>query len=177
MINKFKLIATILVLAGDNFSYYQINSYKTNNYFLSRINPRYWDGGIQPILDKLGKEVGSTFKNCIIDSYEVGCNNWTKGFEKEFERLRGYDCWPYLPTLAGYYVESGEITERFLWDFRRTIGDLISENYYHYFAERCHKVGLQLFGRTLWRPFRMPPGRDSRRHCHERVLVRERNIL
>ena len=47
----------------------------------------YWDGGIQPILDKLGKEVGSTFKNCIIDSYEVGCNNWTKGFEKEFERL------------------------------------------------------------------------------------------
>ena len=113
----------------------------------------YWDGGIQPILDKLGKEVGSTFKNCIIDSYEVGCNNWTKGFEKEFERLRGYDCWPYLPTLAGYYVESGEITERFLWDFRRTIGDLISENYYHYFAERCHKVGLQLSVEPYGGPF------------------------
>lgn len=113
----------------------------------------YWNGGIQPILDKLGKEVGTTFKNCIIDSYEVGCNNWTIGFENEFERLRGYDCWSYLPALAGYYLESGEITERFLWDFRRTVGDLISENYYHYFAERCHKVGLQFSVEPYGGPF------------------------
>lgn len=87
---------------------------------------QYWQKGILPILNKLGDLVGKTVNNCLIDSYEVGCTNYTEGFEKEFNRLRGYDFRSYLPVLAGYYVESGEISERFLWDLRRTIGDLIA---------------------------------------------------
>ncbi|WP_288954848.1 glycosyl hydrolase, partial [uncultured Polaribacter sp.] len=99
----------------------------------------YWNKGVQPILNKLEGLVGETVKNCLIDSYEVGSQNWTSGFEDEFQKLRGYNLTSYLPTLAGYYVESGEITERFQWDFRRTIGDLIAENYYGHFAELCYK--------------------------------------
>ena len=113
----------------------------------------HWEGAIKPILDKLGPLVGSSLTNCIIDSYEVGCNNWTSGFDKKFEQLRGYDCMPFLPSLAGYYVESGEITERFLWDFRRTIGDLITENYYTYFRERCHEQGLKFAVEPYGGPF------------------------
>ena len=113
----------------------------------------YWQGGIQPILNKLGDLVGTTVNNCLIDSYEVGTTNWTAGFDVEFEKLRGYNLKPYLPTLAGYYVESGEITERFLWDFRRTIGDLIAENYYGYFGELCHKNRLNFSVEPYWGPF------------------------
>lgn len=113
----------------------------------------YWKGGIQPILDKLGPLVGTSLVNCIIDSYEVGCNNWTPGFCEEFKRLRGYDCIPYLLTMAGYYVDSGEVTERFLWDFRRTIGDLMAENYYGYFRDLCHQKGLQLSIEPYGGPF------------------------
>lgn len=113
----------------------------------------YWKGGIQPILDKLGPLVGTSLVNCIIDSYEVGCNNWTSGFRKEFKRLRGYDCLPYLLTLAGYYVDSGETTERFLWDFRRTIGDLMAANYYGHFRELCHREGLRLSIEPYGGPF------------------------
>ena len=102
----------------------------------------YWAGGIEPILDKLGPLAGSAVTNCLIDSYEVGCNNWTGGFDRTFEQRFGYDCMPFLPVLAGYYVDSGEITERFLWDFRRLIGDLIAENYYGRFSELCHEHGL-----------------------------------
>ena len=91
--------------------------------------------------------------NCIIDSYEVGCNNWTIGFREEFKRLRRYDCLPYLLTVAGYYVDSGEVTERFLWDFRRTIGDLMAENYYGYFRELCHREGLKLSIEPYGGPF------------------------
>ena len=103
----------------------------------------FWAGGVQPIIDKLGSLVGSSLTNCLIDSYEVGCNNWTSGFDNEFKQRRGYDCMAFLPALAGYYVESGEITERFLWDFRKTIGDLIADNYYGYFTELCHKYGMK----------------------------------
>lgn len=113
----------------------------------------YWQGGIKPILDKLGSLAGTTLVNCIIDSYEVGCNNWTSGFRDAFKRLRGYDCLSYLPALAGYYVDSGEITERFLWDFRRTIGDLMAENYYGYFRELCHQNRLKLSIEPYGGPF------------------------
>lgn len=113
----------------------------------------YWQGGIKPILDKLGPLVGTSLVNCIIDSYEVGCNNWTPDFRKEFKRLRGYDCQSYLLALAGYYVDSGEVTERFLWDFRRTIGDLIAGNYYGYFRELCHQEGLRLSIEPYGGPF------------------------
>ena len=113
----------------------------------------YWKGGVQPIIDKLGDLIGTTVNNCLIDSYEVETTNWTTGFETQFEKLRGYDLTTYLPTLAGYYVESGEISERFLWDFRRTIGDLIAENYYAHFAELCHKNGMKFSVEPYWGPF------------------------
>jgi hypothetical protein len=113
----------------------------------------YWAGGIQPIIDKLGPLIGSTVTNCIIDSYEVGCNNWTETFIDDFKKRRQYDLMVYLPTLAGYYVESGEVSERFLWDFRKTIGDLIADNYYGYFGELCHKNKLKFSTEPYGGPF------------------------
>jgi hypothetical protein len=113
----------------------------------------YWAGGIQPILDKVGPLVGETLTNCSIDSYEVGCNNWTTGFADDFKKLRHYDGMAYLPALAGYYIESGEITERFLWDFRKMVGDLIADNYYKYFGELCHKHGMKFTVEPYGGPF------------------------
>ena len=113
----------------------------------------FWQGGIQPIIKKLDTLIGTAVKRCHIDSYEVGTTNWTPKFAEEFKNLRSYDCKQYLPSLAGYYVESGEETERFLWDFRRTIGDLIAKNYYGYFSELSHKNGLQFSTEPYWGPF------------------------
>jgi len=102
----------------------------------------HWQGGIEPILKKLGNLAGPVMNNLLIDSYEVGINNWTKGFEKEFEMRRGYAMSRYLPTLAGRVVDSTDVSERFLWDYRRTISDLFTANYYGYFADKCHAAGL-----------------------------------
>lgn len=113
----------------------------------------FWKGGIQPIIDELGTLMGSVVNNCLIDSYEVGTANWTSGFDDAFKQHRQYDCSMFLPTIAGYYVESGEVTERFLWDFRRTIGDLMAENYYAYFGELCHKNGMKYSVEPYWGPF------------------------
>lgn len=113
----------------------------------------YWQGGIQPIIDKLGSLVGTTLNNCLVDSYEVGCGNWTPGFDKEFAKRRGYNLLFFLPVIAGYYVESGEITERFLFDFRRTVGDLTADNYYNYFSEKCHKYGIKFSTEPYGGPF------------------------
>jgi hypothetical protein len=80
--------------------------------------------------------------NIHVDSWEVGCQNWTHGLEGIFLRRVGYSMIPYLPVLAGRVVGSVEESERFLEDFRRLLADLLAENYAGRFAERCHEYGL-----------------------------------
>lgn len=102
----------------------------------------FWAGGMAPLIKELGPLAGKTLNNCLVDSYEVGCQNWTPRFREEFTRRRGYDPLPLLPVMTGRVIGSGEESERFLWDLRRTIGDLFAENYFSYFAETCRKNGL-----------------------------------
>ena len=113
----------------------------------------HWRGGIQPILDHLGPLAGKVLNNLLIDSYEVGCGNWTEGFDSEFRARRGYDCTPYLPAMAGFVVEDGLQSERFLWDWRKTVGQLMADNYYTYFGDLCHQHGLKFCTEPYTGPF------------------------
>jgi hypothetical protein len=103
----------------------------------------HWREGIQPVLDHLGPLVGKSLNTIHLDSYEAGLHHWTPRMKQEFEKRRGYDPAPYLLALTGRLIEDSETTERFFWDFRRTISDLFEENYYGYFADLCHENGLQ----------------------------------
>ncbi|MCP4313431.1 MAG: hypothetical protein GY790_19410 [Bacteroidetes bacterium] len=102
----------------------------------------HWREGIQPVLDHLGPLVGNSFHIIHLDSYEAGLHHWTPRMRQEFKKLRGYDPTPYLLALTGRLIEDPATTERFLWDFRRTISDLFTENYYGYYADLCHENGL-----------------------------------
>ena len=104
---------------------------------------QHWNGFMQKVLDDLGPLAGNAFNASLIDSYEVGGQNWTKDFAAEFKKRRGYDPVKYLPTFTGRVVGSPALTERFLWDVRRTIADLFAENYYAHFAELCHEHGIK----------------------------------
>ena len=95
-------------------------------------------------LGPLAGDVKSGLNNIIIDSYETGLQNWTQGFEDEFRRRRGYAMRPYLAALAGHVVENAEVTERFLWDFRRTVADMFAENFAGEMARKCHACDLRL---------------------------------
>ncbi|MEI8291450.1 MAG: glycosyl hydrolase [Verrucomicrobiota bacterium] len=102
----------------------------------------HWDGFMQKILDDVGPLAGKTLTTSLIDSYEVGGQNWNKDFRAEFQKRRGYDLLTYLPAMTGRIVDSPARTERFLWDLRRTIADLFAENYFGHFAELCRRHGL-----------------------------------
>ena len=102
----------------------------------------HWDGFMKKVLEDVGPLAGKTLTTSLIDSYEVGGQNWTKDFRDEFKKRRGYDLLSYLPTFTGRVVENPTVSERFLWDIRRTIADLFAENYFGHFAELCRKHGL-----------------------------------
>ncbi len=103
----------------------------------------HWAGMMGPIVKGAGSLAGKSLNNCLIDSYEVGTQNWSPQFQAEFTKRRGYDPLPYLPIISGRIIESTEFSERFLWDMRRTICDLFADNYFGYMAETCHKNGLK----------------------------------
>jgi hypothetical protein len=102
----------------------------------------FWPGFMGVVIAEAGPLTGKTLDNALIDSYETGYQNWTPRFRQDFMRLRGYDPMPYLPAITGRVVESLEKSERFLWDFRRTVADLWAANYYGYFGELCRKHGM-----------------------------------
>jgi hypothetical protein len=102
----------------------------------------HWAGFMQKILDDIGPLAGKTLDCSLIDSYEVGGQDWTENFRAEFQKRRGYDPLEFLPTVTGRVVDNLETTERFLWDMRRTIADLFAENYYDHFAQLCRQHGL-----------------------------------
>lgn len=88
--------------------------------------------------------VPKTLVSTHIDSWEVGSQNWTKNFREEFRKRRGYDLFPFLPVMTGRVVESMEVSERFLWDLRQTVSDLLVENYAGRFRALAHKHGMRL---------------------------------
>lgn len=87
---------------------------------------------------------GKAISMSHIDSWEVGSQNWTTGFREEFQKRCGYDLLTYFPVLTGRVVDSGDVSERFLWDLRRVVGDLLIENYAGHMRELCHQHGLTL---------------------------------
>jgi hypothetical protein len=103
----------------------------------------HWDGFMQKVLDDIGPLAGKALDSSLIDSYEVGGQDWTANFREEFQKRRGYDPLKFLPTFTGHVVDSPAVTERFLWDMRRTIADLFAENYFGHFAELCRQHGLK----------------------------------
>lgn len=101
-----------------------------------------------PMLEDSAAVGGNVLKYLFIDSYEIGANvrgqqpTWTQGFRQEFKEGRGYGLLPYFPALARRIVDSRQVTDRFLADFRWTIGDLMAERFWTKFKELAHERGV-----------------------------------
>jgi hypothetical protein len=85
----------------------------------------------------------------LSDSAEIGAQNWTDDFLTEFAQRRGYDAHAWLPVLTGVIVQSPEASDRFLWDFRRTIADLFAQNHYGEIAAELHQYHMGYYAEAL----------------------------
>lgn len=81
----------------------------------------------------------------LVDSYEAGIANWTSKARAEFGRRRGYDMRRWMPALAGEILESAQETDRFLFDWRKTLGELMAENLYGKLADTMRAKGMQTY--------------------------------
>jgi len=84
-------------------------------------------------------------KTFMLDSYEVDeALDWTDRFAEEFRKLRGYDPIPYLPALVDPSALNPDVAERFIYDYRKTVSDLIIEDHFRAVRDVLNKRGLRL---------------------------------
>lgn len=93
----------------------------------------------------------------LTDSYEAEQETWTPAMFEEFKRLRGYDLKPWLPVLTGAIIDSAERSERFLHDWRQTLGDLVVSTY-----NLVSQIAINDYGMK---------GRYTESHENDRVLM------
>ncbi|MCU0455216.1 MAG: hypothetical protein MUE74_02850 [Bacteroidales bacterium] len=112
----------------------------------SRHSEDYIRAYTDPIRQSLGQLYGRSMQYVLLDSWEAGMQNWTDEMTGEFARRRGYDPTPYLPCLAGRVVGNSEFSDRFLWDFRRTLADMFAENHFKVITDYLHNQGIKTYG-------------------------------
>lgn len=114
---------------------------------VDKLNPvyvkRYFDNYLDQYKDATGGLMGKRGLQYIItDSWEAGTQNWTDNMMTEFKNRRGYDILQWLPVLTGHVVESAEASDRFLWDFRRTLEELVAEYHYDQLTDILEERGM-----------------------------------
>ncbi|MGB6191356.1 MAG: glycosyl hydrolase [Terracidiphilus sp.] len=119
---------------------------KMNRGFVKNYFEKYLDSYEQTVgPDLMGKR---GIRYVINDSWEAGSQNWTDDMIAQFKKLRGYDPVPWMPVLAGRVVVSSEASDRFLWDFRKTIADLIATEHYAELEDILHEHHMGHYGES-----------------------------
>ena len=106
---------------------------------------KYLDNYKNAVGDLMGKR---GLRYVISDSWEAGTANWTDDMVAQFTKRRGYDPRPWMPVLAGRVIESAQDSDRFLWDFRKTLGELLAENHYDQINDILHARGMGHYGES-----------------------------
>ncbi|MBP7141999.1 MAG: hypothetical protein KBA71_08830 [Opitutaceae bacterium] len=101
------------------------------------------------VVEKLKKGLGPDLaarglKNMYLASYEVVGRVWSPVFAGEFKRRRGYELETWLPAIFGARIGNDELTQRFLFDYQKTLGEVVVDAYYRTAVEVARAAGLKV---------------------------------
>lgn len=95
-------------------------------------------------LDHYADRLGSAFApvmtgkptGLFCDSWEVETRKmWTRGFDKKFQQMFGYDIGPHMDNL----LSPGN--EEYFYDYMRLVSELVLDEFYKPFTDISHKLG------------------------------------
>ncbi|HEU5403292.1 MAG TPA: glycosyl hydrolase [Terriglobales bacterium] len=121
---------------------------------VDKLDHRFVRNYMEKYLDSYKETVGPDLmgkrgiRYVINDSWEAGSQNWTDNMIDQFRKRRGYDPIPWMPVLTGEVVESSAASDRFLWDFRKTIADLIADEHYGELEKVLHEWSMGHYGES-----------------------------
>jgi len=121
---------------------------------VDKLNRGFVKNYMQTYLDSYKETVGADLigkrgiRYVINDSWEAGSQNWTDDMIAQFKKRRGYDPLVWMPVLTGQVVGSAQASDQFLWDFRKTIGDLIADEHYGQLEATLHEWHMGHYGES-----------------------------
>lgn len=114
------------------------------DHFSAEATRAHMDYVISRLRETFGNPAESGVSNLYLASYEVRGLVWSPGFTDEFQRRRGYDMKPFLPAIFGSTVVGDDTTARFLFDYRKTLGEVLVDAYYRTARDVAHAAGLSI---------------------------------
>jgi len=110
-----------------------VPSPKSNGLFIDFLDPQSTRKHLKHFMDRLGILPGEKRDGGLayleFDSMELAEGiPWTDAMPAIFKEMRGYDLTSYLPILAGWTI--GEDSQRFLYDWKKTISDQLIFSHY-----------------------------------------------
>jgi hypothetical protein len=111
----------------------------------------YLENFYQPLLESLeARGFDSSFIGGILsDSIESRAQNFSESLPEEFESRRGYSMLPWLLAMTGWVVDSVQSSDRFLYDLRLTISELVAECMYRLISEFAHGKSARYYSEAL----------------------------
>lgn len=128
---------------------------------------RYYKAYLDTYRKASGGRLGPDgISHMLTDSYEAGPQTWTRNLKKEFRNRKGYDLVRWLPALTGMVLNSTSETERFLFDWRMCIGEMIAENHYDIQNDVLGEYGMKRYTESH-ENYRanLTDGMDCKRHA------------
>lgn len=116
----------------------------------------HYERFLRPIIADARGVAPNALTGVMIDSYEVGGQNWSSGYEHWFAEEFGQPILQWLPAYAGRLVSSAQETRDMLEHIRAFNAGLIRDNYYGAFARLMAQEGLE----SPVQPYGMGPYND-----------------
>lgn len=121
----------------------------SDGYATDHLNPAatrlHMDNVVQKLRAGLGDDLrASGLTHLYLASYEVVGKVWSPVFAGEFKKRRGYELTRFLPAIFGARVDDEGTTERFLFDYEKTLGEVVVDAYYRTAREVAHAAGLTI---------------------------------
>jgi len=121
------------------------------DFFDPRATKFHLDHIVKTILRELGRStfVGTSFRTLEFDSMELdGFIPWNDVIAAEFSKRVGYPVTRFLPLLAGWKLDDHAVQERFLYDWKKFVSDLLIDSHYVTAREFLESYGVQLIAES-----------------------------
>lgn len=140
---RWRVIRYLAVNTGEKLKVPSPNSDGlATDHFSEPATVRYINEVLRRLQPAVGDIRNSALKELYLASYEVRGQVWTPTFLEEFRKRRQYDLTRYLPALTGSQIQDESTTERVLYDYRKTQGELLVDNYYRAAVRTAAQAGL-----------------------------------
>ncbi|MEN8230746.1 MAG: glycosyl hydrolase, partial [Bacteroidota bacterium] len=142
---EWEIIRYVMTNTGERL---KIPNPASDGYATDHLSAKATENHINYLTERLEKKFGdlnrSSINNFYLPSYEVRGLLWTYDLPEKFKDYRSYDLIKYLPALNGYVIENEEITSRFLYDYQKTMGDLLIDAFYITANEAAKAQGMAI---------------------------------